>query len=115
MSFESLAVARVSVVKFQVAVDTKPEKLKQELIAHMGIREVMDMLNGCRFAPGANALLPLDYLFAEFLPLAGVKVRVVFLAPLRFFWLTRIHRKPMDAQYWILTHKNKKAPKPAAS
>jgi hypothetical protein len=59
-----LAVAWVPVVKFQVAVDAKPEKLKKEFVAHVGIREVVDMLNGCRLASSANALLPLDYLVA---------------------------------------------------
>jgi hypothetical protein len=114
-SFESLAVARVPVVQLEMAVDAKPEKLEKELIAHVGVSEMVDMLNGCRFATGANALLPFDYLSSEFLPLAGVNVSMVFLAPLRVFRLARIHGKPMDANYWILGHGRKKAPKPIAS
>jgi hypothetical protein len=59
-----LAVVWVPVVQFEVAVDAKPKKLKKEFVAHVGIREMVDMLNGCRLASSANALLALDHLVA---------------------------------------------------
>ena len=78
----------------------------------MGVSEMVNMLDWSRLASRANALLPVDYLFSEFLPLAGVKVSVILIAPFRVFWFARIHRKAVNAYDWILRHGHKKPPNP---
>ena len=70
VSFESLAVVRVAIMKFQVAVNAQSQKLEKELVTHVGIRQVVDMLNGGSFAASADSSLALKHLAAKFLPLS---------------------------------------------
>ena len=73
---------------------------------------MVNMLDWGGLASRANALLPVDYLFSEFLPLARVKVRMILIAPFWLLGFAGIHREPVNAYDWILGHGRKKPPNP---
>jgi hypothetical protein len=85
----------VTVVQLKVAVDAKPEKLEKELIAHVRISQMMDMLNRSGLASSANALLPVDHLFSKVFPLFGIQVSVIPIAPFWFLGFAGIHGETM--------------------
>ena len=110
-----MPVVRVTVVQLEMAVDAKPQKLEKKLITHVGVSEMVNMLDGRSLASRANALLPVDYLFSKVFPLSGIEVIVILIPPLRVFWLAGIHREAVNAYDWILGHGRKKVPEAAAS
>ena len=102
-------------MQFKMAVDAKPQKLEKKLITHVGVSEMVNMLDRRCLASRANALLPVDYLFSKVFPLSGIEVSVILIPPFQVFWFAWIHREAVNAYDWILGHGHKKAPEAAAS
>lgn len=73
-----------------VAAFAESEKLIDQLIVEMGIREVVNMLNWLTSASLAHAIFSLDYVFTLKLPLSAFEILVVFGAIL---WL-------LDGWFW---------------
>ena len=90
-----MPVVRVTVVQLDMAVDAKPQKLKEKLIAHVGVSEMVDMLDGCGLASRANALLSVNHLFSEVFPFSGIEVSVILFPPFRVFGFAWIHGQTM--------------------
>jgi hypothetical protein len=85
----------MAVVQLEMAVDAKPQKLEKKLITHVGVSEMVNMLDGRCLASCANALLPVDYLFSKVFPLSGIEVSVILFPPFRVFGFAWIHGQTM--------------------